>query len=93
MDKKVEKFKADYANIKAKLKLIKQKLRYLKKEITPVAKAAHRLYERGDMTMYDEGKDRVVTSKFNGLGRMMEDLEYWMGLDDDIQMAINNIAL
>ena len=90
MDKKVAKFKADYADIKAKVKLIKQKLREIKKEIKPVAKAAYRLYERGDKTMYDEGKGRVITPKFDGLGRMMEDLEYWMDLDGEIQHTIEN---
>lgn len=90
MDKKVAKFKADYADIKAKVKLIKQKLREIKKEITPVAKAAYRLYERGDKTMYDEGKGRVITPKFDGLSRMMEDLEYWMDLDGEIQHTIEN---
>ena len=90
MDKKVEKFKADYANIKAQVKLIKQKLRDLKKEIKPIAKAAYRLYERGDKTMYDEGKGRVITPKFNGLSVMMEDLEYWMDLDGNIQDVIES---
>ncbi len=88
MDIKVARFQADYAKVKARIKLIKQKLRELKKEIKPVAKAAYRLYERGDKTMYDEGKGRVITPKFNGLDRMMEDLEYWMGLDDEVQHLV-----
>lgn len=82
MDEKIEKFKSDYTAIKAKVKLIKQKLRAIKKEIKPVAKAAYRLYKHGDKTMYNEEKDRIITPKFNGLDRMMEDLEFWMGLDD-----------
>ena len=90
MDKKVAKFKADYAAIKAQVADFKKKLRELKKEIKPVAKAAYRLYERGDKTMYDEGKGRIVTPKFDGLSRMMEDLESWMDLDGEIQHAIEN---
>ena len=90
MDKKVAKFKADYATIKAQVADFKKKLRELKKEIKPVAKAAYRLYERGDKTMYDEGKGRVVTPKFDGLSRMMEDLEFWMDLDGEIQHTIEN---
>lgn len=90
MDKKVEKFKAAYASLKAQVKQFKQKLRDLKKEVKPIAKAAYRLYERGDKTMYNEGKGRVITPKFDGLCTMMEDLEGWMGLDGDIQMAIGN---
>lgn len=90
MDKKVAKFKADYATIKAQVADFKKKLRELKKEIKPVAKAAYHLYERGDKTMYDEGKGRVVTPKFDGLSRMMEDLEFWMDLDGEIQHTIEN---
>ena len=90
MDKKVEKFKADYAMIKAQVKKIKQKLCEIKKEIKPVAKAAYRLYECGDKTMYDENKGKVITPKFDGLDRMMEDLEYWMDLDSEIRHTIEN---
>lgn len=90
MDKKVEKFQADYAKIKARVKLLKQKMLELKKEAKPIAKAARRLYERGDKTMYDEGKGRVITPKFITLPVMMEDLEYWMGLDGEIQYMIEN---
>ena len=91
MDKKVAKFKADYATIKAQVADFKKKLRDIKKEIKPVAKAAYRLYERGDKTMYDEGKGRIITSKFDGLSRMMEDLESWMDLDSEIQHTIENM--
>lgn len=78
-------FKADYAKIKAKMKQIKQKLNALKKEAKPIAKAAYKLYERGDKTMYNEGKGGVITPKFEGLSTMMEDLEWWMGIDDEMQ--------
>ena len=91
MDKKVKKFKADYAMLEERVKQIKQKLRQIKKEIKPVAKAAYRLVLRGDETMYDEGKGHDITPKFNGLGRMMEDLEYWMVLDAEIQHTIENM--
>ena len=90
MDKKVEKFQADYANIKEQVKQIKQKLCDLKKEIKPVAKAAYRLYNRGDKTMYDEGEGRYLTPKFDGLNTMMDYLVYWMDLDCDIQSVIDN---
>ena len=89
MDKKVEKFKADYAAIKEQIKLIKQKLSEIKKEARPIAKAAHCLYERGDKTMYDESNDNVITPKFNGLSVMMEDLNFWAELADSIQLAID----
>ena len=90
MDKKVEKFQADYAKIKAQVKLIKQKLCDLKKEVKPVAKAAYRVYERGDKTMYDEGKGRIITPKFDGLPEIMQDLDYWMELDGEIDYVIEN---
>ena len=89
MDKKIKKFKADYATIKAQVVDFKKKLRELKKEIKPVAKAAYRLYERGNKTMYDEDTDRGTTPKFDGLSRMMEDLEFWMGLDDEFWMVLD----
>lgn len=90
MDKKVAKFKADYATIKAQVADFKKKLYELKKEIKPVAKAAYRLYERGDKTMYDEGKGRIITPKFKTLPIMMGDLEFWMDLDGEIQQMIEN---
>lgn len=88
MDKEVEMFKTDYTVIKERVKLIKQKLRDLKKEIKPIAKYAYRLYELGDKTMYNEGKGHIITPKFNGLSIMMENLESWMGLDEEIQHVI-----
>lgn len=91
MDKKIEKFKADYANIKAQAKLIKQKLREIKKMAKPISKAAYCLYERGDKTMYNEQKGRIITPKFKTLPIMMENLDYWACLDDDIQQTIDNI--
>ena len=79
------KFKADYAKIKAQIKQLKQKLNALKKEAKPIAKAAYKLYERGDKTMYNEEKGHIITPKFEGLSTMMEDLEWWMGIDDEVQ--------
>lgn len=90
MDKKVEQFKADYAKIKAQVKLIKQKLCELKKEAKPISKAADRLYRRGDKTMYDEGEGRIITSKFDDLPKIMEDLEVWMDLANEIDYVIEN---
>lgn len=86
----IKKFKADYAKIKTSIKELKKKLIALKKEATPIAKAAYKLYARGDKTMYDEGKGRIITPKFDGLPNLMEDLEFWMELDDDIRQAIEN---
>lgn len=90
MDRKVKKFKSDYAGIKAKVSSIKKKLRMLKKEIKPIANAAYSLFERGDKTMYEEREGRIITPKFNGLSRMMDDLEHWMDLAENIQYAIEN---
>ena len=90
MDKKVEKFKTDYAKIREQVKQIKQKLRDLKKEVRPIVKAAARLYNHGDKTMYDEGKGRIITPKFKTLPIMMGDLEFWMDLDGEIQQMIEN---
>ncbi len=88
--KKVEKFKADYADIKAKVKLIKQKLRELRKEVKPISKAAWKLFECGDKTMYNEENGRIIEPKFDGLERIMEDLEAWMELDGNIQDVIES---
>lgn len=90
MDKKVEQFKADYAKIKEKVKQITQKLRDLKKEIKPIANSAYHLYERGNKTMYDVDKGRIITPKFKGLSKIMEDLDYWMYLDSEIYNVIDN---
>ena len=88
MDKKIEKFKTDYNAITADVKLLKQKLCEIKKMAKPISKAAYRLYQRGDKTMYDEGKGSIITPKFNGLERIMGNLEAWMELDYNIQNAI-----
>lgn len=88
MDKKIEKFKTDYNAITADVKLLKQKLCEIKKMAKPISKAAYRLYQRGDKTMYDEGKGCIITPKFNGLERIMGNLEAWMELDYNIQNAI-----
>ena len=91
MDEKVEQFKADYAKIKAQVKQIKQKLREIKKMVKPITKAAYRLYERGDKTMYNEEKGRIIAPKFKALPNIMGDLEDWMILDGDVQHAIENM--
>ena len=94
MDKKVEKFKSDFKDIKARVKLIKQKLRGIRKEATSVTKAANSLYARGEETMYtEEGSStwKVWTPKFSGLDDMMEDLERFKWLDTIILQAIDNM--
>lgn len=88
--KKIEKFKADYAAIKAKVRLLKQKLRELHKEVKPISKVAFKLFERGDKTMYNEEKGCIIEPKFDGLERIMEDLEAWMDLDSNIQDVIES---
>ena len=90
MDKKVEKFKTDYTKIREQIKQIKQKLCDLKKEVKPITKAADRLYKRGDKTMYDEGEGRIITPKFDDLPKIMEDLEVWMDLANEIDYVIEN---
>ena len=91
MDKNIKQFKTDYANVKKQIKQIKQKLCELRKELKPVTKTAHRLFNRGEKTMYIEGKRRMITPKFNGLDRIMENLNAWMDIDFDIQQTIKNI--
>lgn len=88
MDKEVEMFKTDYTVIKERVKQIKQELRELKKDIKPIAKLAYRLYELGDKTMYNEGKGHIITPKTKNIPAMMENLESWMGLDEEIQHVI-----
>lgn len=91
MDKKVKKFKADYATLEEQVKQIKQKLREIKKEIKPVAKASRRLYERGNKTMYNEEKGSIIEPKFKTLPIIMGHLEFWMDLDSEIQNTIENM--
>ena len=94
MDKKVEKFKSDFKDLKARVKLIKQKLRGIRKEATSVTKAANSLYARGEETMYtEEGSStwKVCTPKFSGLDDMMEDLERFKWLDTIILQAIDDM--
>ena len=94
MDKKVEKFKSDFKDIKARVKLIKQKLRGIRKEAMSVTKAANSLYARGEETMYTEEGSRtwkVWTPKFNGLDDMMKNLERFTWLDSIILQAIKDM--
>jgi len=88
---KEAKFQADYKALATQMRQVKQKLRLIKKELTPLVNRAHAMWERGDKTMYDEGKGRMITPKFPALPRMMEDLEYWMGLGDDIRCVIESL--
>lgn len=94
MDKKVEKFKSDFKDLKARVKLIKQKLRGIRKEAASVTKAANSLYARGEETMYTEESSsawKVWTPKFSGLDDMMEDLERFKWLGSIILQAIKNV--
>ena len=91
MDIKVARFQADYAKIKAHVKQLKQKLREIKKMVKPISKAAYRLYEHGDKTMYNEKNGRIIEPKFKTLPNIMGDLEFWMALDGDVQHMIENI--
>lgn len=97
MDKKVEKFKEDYKNINSRVKMIKKKLRELKKETknikkeaASVSKAACNLYNRGIKTMYKkvEGSNNDWKPKFSGLNDMMDNIEYIMCIDHNIQRSI-----
>lgn len=94
MDKKVEKFKADYSNIEARVKMLKKKqlelkneIKSLKREAKSVATSAENLYNRGINTMYikTEGDWKP---KFPGFVNMMDNLEYIMCIDHTIQQAI-----
>ena len=94
MDKKVEKFKSDFKDLKARVKLIKQKLRGIRKEAASVAYAANSLYARGEETMYTEegsGTWKVWTPKFSGLDDTMEELERFKWLDTIILQAIDDM--
>lgn len=94
MDKKVEKFKSDFKDLNARVKLIKKKLRGIRKEAMSVAYAANSLYARGEETMYtEEGTSawKVWTPKFSGLDDMMEDLDRFKWLDTIILQAIDGM--
>ena len=93
MDKEVKKFKEDYKDIKSRVKVIKKKLLDLKKETYSIVRDAGRLHERGNKTMYthSERLDAPWKQKFNGLNDMMDNLECFIYLDNDILRAINDI--
>ena len=93
MDKEVKKFKEDYKDIKSRVKLIKKKLLDLKKETYSIVRDADRLHERGNNTMYThaESLDAPCKPKFSGLNDMMDNLECFVYLDNDILRAINDI--
>lgn len=93
MDKEVKKFKEDYKNIKSRVKLIKKKLCDLRKETLSIVRDADRLYERGNKTMYThaESLDATLKPKFSGLNDMMDNLGWFIYLDNDILRAINDI--
>ena len=93
MDKEVKKFKDDYKDIKSRVKMIKKKLLDLKKETYSIVRDADRLHERGNKTMYThaESLDAPWKPKFNGLNDMMDNLECFIYLDNNILRAINDI--
>lgn len=95
MDKKVEKFKADYAGIEARIKLFNKKQRELKKEIKrlekeakSIATAAENLYDRGFDTMYIKAEGCDWKPRFRGFVNMMGKLEHIMCIDDGIQQSL-----
>lgn len=100
MDKEVEKFKADYSNIKDRVKQIKKRLLAIKKEVKDIKKEARsisnvscNLYHCGIKTMYKkvEGSDTNWKPKFSGLNSMIDNLESFNFLDSDILRAIADI--
>lgn len=102
MDKKVEKFKKDYSNIEARVKLFKKKQHELKKEIKRlkrearmIATAACNLYDRGLNTMYIkvEGSDIDWKPRFSGFVNMTNKLERIMCIEHNIQQAIDEEAM
>ena len=93
MDKEVKKFKEDYKNIKSRVKLIKKKLCDLRKETLSIVRDADRLHERGNKTMYTHAEilDAPWKPKFSGLNDRMDNLGWFIYLDNDILRAINDI--
>ena len=96
MDKKVEKFKADYSNIESRVKLFKSKQRELKKEIKrfkkeakSIATAAETLYDRGFDTMYIKAEGCDWKPRFRGFVNMMGKLEHVMCIDQNIQRFLD----
>lgn len=95
MDKKVEKFKKDYSNIEARVKLFKKKQRELKKaikglerEAKSIATAAENLYDRGFDTMYIKAEGCDWKPRFRGFVNMMSNLEHIMCIDDGVQQSL-----
>lgn len=94
MDKEVEKFKEDYSNIYARVKLFRKKLLELKKESKSIAKVAGKLYDRGVETMYIEdveGGGIKFKPKISGLDDMVDNLESFAYLENAILRAIDDI--
>lgn len=94
MDKEVEKFKEDYSNIYARVKMFRKKLMELKKESKSIAKAAGKLYNRGVETMYiadAEGGGIKWTPRISGLDDMVDNLENFAYLENAIMRAIDDI--
>ena len=101
MDKKIEKFKADFKGIKARVANIKKKRRELKKEIKrlkkeakSIATAAETLYDRGFDTMYIkvEGGGVDWKPRFRGFVNMMGKLEHIMCIDDSFLQSLDEEA-
>ena len=102
MDKKAEKFKADYSSVEARVKTFKKKLRDLKKEIKglkreakSIANVACNIYNRGLNTMYIKANGSVIDwkPKFGGLTNMLGNLEHIMCIDDHLQRSLDEEAM
>ena len=96
MDKKVEKFKADYSNIESRVKLFNKKQRELKKEIKrikrdakSIATAAENLYDHGFDTMYIKAEGCDWKPRFRGFVNIMGKLEHVMCIDQNIQRFLD----
>lgn len=99
MDKKVEKFKADYYKIDARVKMLKKKLRDLKKEIKGLKREAKSI-ETAAEALYDCGFDTMYTKtegdwkpKFRGFVNMMNNLEPIMCMDNNLQQDLDEAVM
>lgn len=89
MEKSIKEFKAEYAELKAEVTQIKQKLREARKLADRVGTKAWKLDQVGNKTMYTRDESGWLSPKFKSLPKMMDNLENWLTLGDAIDDVLS----
>ena len=81
-------FTTEYQCLAKPIAATKKAIKSAKKSIIPLARMADRLHDSGD-ALYVEEPNKPIAPSFKTLPKMMENLERWICIDDDIQDVID----